>query len=362
MKGIILNLLQNITPKTSYMLLDNPDPKAQPVDCLTLARKIRAEGKKVYYAIHKDNKMVGQLRKEFGKNLITFKRQKPKSVRKKLFWKLITAKYMIESFHCLCYKDMKNYAKKTEFVFAQHGVNFFKGLWHVPLDKEHYDKIIISSPTEEKLFLERGFEQEDFIKAGLPRWDLIKDDSKHGIFIYFTFRNTFSEKRIEETIYYKRLVELVLELSKRFPNEQIYVGVHHVVRSIVQNLKIKNVRLVNEHSIDKIKNKTRLLITDYSSMSFDYLVKNKPVVFYRLDNDDNTLNEHDLNINQYANEQDNFIFNVCYSKTTALNKVKYYVENKYQLENNYIKRLNTFFYARENVCNAIINQLDSKND
>jgi hypothetical protein len=356
MLKLLLNILQPFYKQDGYILIDNDNPEAQPIDCLTLARYLRNKGERVCYLINEKNKLVNELKKEFGKDLITYR--KPRLILRKIFFKLLTAKYVVESFHNLCFRDYKNLSKRTQLIFAQHGVNFFKGIDHVPLNKENYHKLIISSPSEEKLFLNKGFKESDFIRAGLPRWDLLTGKKGNGIFIYFTFRDSLRNVDIIQTVYYKKLISLINKLSTECPNTPIYVGLHHELRKVIKELP--NIHIVDENEIDKVKNETSLLITDFSSMCFEYLVKDKPVVFYRLDDDDTNLDEHDLNIAKNARNKDKFIFNVCYNEDDTLEKVKTYVKNKFKLEQENISKLNNFFYYKKDICKTIYKQLRSK--
>lgn len=353
MLKLILNAIQPFYKQDGYILIDNDNPQAQPIDCLTLARYLRNKGEKVCYLINEKNKLVNELKKEFGKDLIVYR--KSKHVLKKAFFRIVTAKYIIESFHNLCYRDYKNLSKRTQLIFAQHGVNFFKGIDHVPLNKDNYHKMIISSPSEEKLFLNKGFERDDFIRAGLPRWDLLTNKKQKGIFIYFTFRDSLRNADITKTTYYKNLLSLTQKLSKEFPNTPLYIGLHHELRKVIKELP--NIKIVDENDIDKIKNSTSLLITDFSSMCFEYLVMNKPVVFYRLNHGDFNLNEHDKNIEKNVSSKDDKIFNVFYNESKTMEKIKFYIDNNFKLEQENIKRLNNFFYYRKGICKTIYKQL-----
>jgi hypothetical protein len=353
---LILNAIQPFYKQDGYILIDNDNPQAQPIDCLTLARYLKSKGDKVCYLINEKNKLVNELKKEFGKDLITYK--KPRPILRKIFFRLITAKYVIESFHNLSYRNYKNLSKRTQLVFAQHGVNFFKGIDHVPLNKDNYNKIIISSPSEEKLFLNKGFKDKDFITAGLPRWDLLSEKKEKGIFIYFTFRDSLRDVDITKTVYYKRLLNLTQKLSMDFPNTPLFIGLHHELSKVIKELP--NIKIVDENDIDKVKNKTSLLITDFSSMCFEYLVMNKPVVFYRLDDDDSNLDEHDKNISKNASLKDDTIFNVFYNETETIAKIKFYIDNGFKLEKENIKKLDNFFYCRKDICKIIYKQLRSK--
>lgn len=355
-----LRILQPLFKQNAYILFDTKDVNTQLLDNLILFKEMQKQNIKCYYLCYKKHPQYKELKREYKNKIIGFNRIE--SLHYRLFFKMLKTKAIIESFHCLNFAKFKKLSKRTKLIFSQHGINFFKGdfIFKKCLNSNTYDKAIISNDFEKNMFKTHGnFAEEDLIKAGLIRWDILKFKKKpnNNIFVYFTFRGTFVKKKnIKDSIYYKNLI-LLLKKIKKIKNTKINIAIHHETRKLLGTDFLSDFNLIEESEIGKIKNKSDLLITDYSSMSFDFLIKNKPVIFYRLDFKDSFLLERDKAIQDFAKK--NKIFNTFYNIKSTMKKIKSYVENDFKLEKQYIKEAKNFFYFKRNISNIIINKLES---
>ena len=101
-------------------------------------------------------------------------------------------------------------------------------------------------------------------------------------------------------------------------------------------IKNKLIKYINQEQILECLTKTDLVITDFSSIIFDIMIRNKPYIIYIPDsndpNIDNIYNETYCNIikrlrNGTINFQNRF-FNV----ESTVNKILYYINNNFVLE------------------------------
>ena len=158
---------------------------------------------------------------------------------------------------------------------------------------------------------------------------------------------------------YKRNVDVLNYLDQR--NIDLVYTQHH--------FDVFRGRKLNETLFPKVKFKTQkflrkyieqcsLCITDISSISFDFMFQNTPVLFYYLDIDD----PYNFTDKQYMKiDQDNSIYydNVFESKYELIDKIKYYVDRKFELDENLKAKYKNMFYCKVNITQKIVNIISS---
>jgi len=357
----MLWLLQPHFKQDAFILFDTNSINTQLIDNYTLFQEMKKRNIKAYYLCYKLHPQYHQFKKLHGKNIIGFKNIDLLFFT--LFFKLLKTKAILESFRKILNSEFKKIKKNkyTQHIFTQHGITFFKDNFidEKNYSKRNYNKITISNNFEKEIFKKVGFKDDDFISSGLARWDLLSEKTKEkSIFVYFTHRFTFWEKdkkNYKDSLYFQNLEKLLKSLQKL--DVKVYVAIHHAVRDWINDFTIPGIIFVDEFEIDKIKNKTNLLITDYSSMCFEYMIKDKPVIFYHLDENDKFLCEFDLKMQEDIKKKDKLIFNVFGKEKDVLEKVKKYIENGFELEKENKKIAKRFFFHKKNICEKIINQL-----
>ena len=113
----------------------------------------------------------------------------------------------------------------------------------------------------------------------------------------FTWRQ-ISPNIFAKSLYFKRLSSLLnnkeLHAFTEKNNVKIYFAPHHAMKTNSNiNLAIKhpNIKMVETHEISKYIKKSSILLTDLSSVAFDFMFQNKPVILYGLDKGDIWLNK-----------------------------------------------------------------------
>ncbi|WPP08689.1 CDP-glycerol glycerophosphotransferase family protein [Pediococcus inopinatus] len=196
-------------------------------------------------------------------------------------------------------------SKKHVYINTWHGVplkflgsdetrgNFITNNWY---KKVRFDLLLSSGKYDNKLFHRIFPNTENIQLTGLPRNielssnlsretaikhinNKLKLDSNKKIILYApTFRATSIEDRGVMRLH---LSEKMLEkLSSRYT---LLVRPHYFVENIVPANGITDVRNLDLESLMQVSD---LLITDYSSVMFDYLNLKKPIILYTYDLDD----------------------------------------------------------------------------
>lgn len=144
-----------------------------------------------------------------------------------------------------------------------------------------------------------GWKEENIIKICLPKWDkydkIKNKEIEKSIFIFFTWRQLKKEKNISSK-YINNIIKLINSdiLNKKLIEKNIilYYCLHHKFSQYKNTIKINQLKLkyINNSQISETLMKSSLLITDFSSVYFDYIYKRKPIIIYIPDSEDLNIN------------------------------------------------------------------------
>ncbi len=163
---------------------------------------------------------------------------------------------------------------------------------------EHFNYIIASSLTE-SLNLSSAFKIDitKVLVTGLPRNDVFKHNNSKKIkkIIYMpTHRN---EGEMDITSLFINDIELINNYLKKFDIE-LYIKLHFYHMQNMNLIEYSNVKLLQDDDINQdiysVMNNFDLLITDYSSIYFDYLLTDRPIIFSAFDYEEYIQNDREL--------------------------------------------------------------------
>ena len=96
-----------------------------------------------------------------------------------------------------------------------------------------------------------------------------------------------------------------------------------------------------------------LLVTDYSSVFFDFAFLKKPVVYSQFDKEQFFSGEHSYT-KGYFSYEDNGFGPVCYDLDTTVQEMIKVIENDCKNSETYIKRIEDFYeYFDDNSCKRV---------
>lgn len=195
--------------------------------------------------------------------------------------------------------------KKKPLVFLQHGVIALKRVENAYAKgtRGECSRFIVSSEREKNIIHSYyGYDRQEIVVTGLARWDALKDKSKGKRQILFmaTWRNYLDEATEEEFVqsrYFKTYLALLKseqlkKLLKDYDaNLKFYV--HNKFKEYAKDFleqlgttgdePVVSVMTFEDMPLNELMMESNLLVTDYSSVSFDMFYQNKPVVFYQFD-------------------------------------------------------------------------------
>ncbi len=362
--------------KDSFLLFDCLyDKDAESIDAYSLFLHIKEKGYKAYYITLKDSDIYKKLKDENNlENIIViseYSRNDGKKFITEIAKILPRTKAIITSFGTESVIDKYFHSLDyLKYIFIQHGQTFFKEsvLNSGYLFEKKFPYILASSDIESAIFKKYGWKDKNILKAGLPRWDLLKNNNlsnnEKSIFIMFTWRIT-NPKRFAHSLYLKRLSSLLG--NKEFHNFlqknniKVYLAIHHALKAnsnINLNIDLDNIEVVDTKKISHYIKKSSLLITDLSSVCFDFMFQNKPVIFYGLDRGDGLLERNQFIDLELLKRRENVIPNIVFDEKLLIEKVKYYVNRDFVLEDNTANIYSKFFYLKENIREKLFDEIN----
>ncbi|STA73621.1 capsular polysaccharide biosynthesis protein [Campylobacter lari] len=331
---------------------------------------LKNKTKNAYYMISKNHMLYKELKQKYPKNIIVVNK---KFLSLNFMWHLLQTKYILDSFQIFSSKLRLGSIfcnSKIHYIYTQHGVNFFKKYFLENTDSlsdENFNAIIFSN-LHEKSYYETiyNYPKNRQLILGLARWDSvlpIEQCNEKIVLAYFTFRRYLMqdqkviEYRIFKEWYYLLNDNNFIDYMKE-NNIKIYFALHHEMEK-VNDGRFDILNPISQSKLSEIKNKASLLITDYSSMAFDFMVKDKPVLFYRIDQDELCLDEESRENSKHSEELNDQIYNVFYNKKDVINKCIYYCKNNFILEDEFKAKNKSFFACKENFRENIYNAISS---
>ncbi len=196
----------------------------------------------------------------------------------------------LKTFNVLALRKVAS--RKINYVFLQHGV-----MYMVSLDSESRKmfkrkkmttgkyRVVVSSQAESDHFTTLGRHlDEDIYISGLPKYDRnVMDKDADKIVIMPTWRpweiNTVRAD-FEEAPYYKMIMRIYNSVPEHL-KEKVIILPHPLIINELSKISSDVVeKMLPDAKYDDILRKTKLLITDYSSIAYDAFYRGANVIFY----------------------------------------------------------------------------------
>ena len=308
---------------------------------------------KVYFVIDKNSPDFEKVYSKYPKNTLikyTFKHYL-NIYRSKCFISSELSNHVINP--RLYIRSINKVIQKKPLVFLQHGIMFAK-----PVDNPaaagfkknngaiNFYKCVVSSDLEATQFHWLGFNDNDLIKCGLPKFDVSymnKDADK--ILVMLTYRYweealVMNPETINETTYYNAYMEILNAFEKEGLLDKVLISCHPKFAECIINAAPKYEPIV-EKDINKALENSKIFITDYSSASYDAHYRGAYVIYY--------WKERDYLIENYKAvppvNEDNCDGVPAFSIDALVNEVKHAIANDYKMDPMYqerYKKINEF--------------------
>ncbi|WP_068675318.1 CDP-glycerol glycerophosphotransferase family protein [Oceanobacillus sp. Castelsardo] len=322
--------------------------------------------KQVYYVIDPDSPEKRNVEK-FG-NVIDYRSKK--HILYTLLAKKVISSHHPDYLYPIRTGTFKRRVKATK-VFLQHGVMGTKNMvanYGKSAAGFDTDLFIVSSDFEKEMIVnDFGYHPKEVFVTGLSRFDtLFKKDIeiKRQILIIPTWRDWIvTDEVFLESEYYERYEQLINspelhELSKK-QNFEILFCLHPNMQKFSKFFENDAVKVINQGEVDvqHLIKESMLMITDYSSVGFDFSFLHKPVIYYQFDRSrfiGKRPSHLDLN-NDLPGE-------ICYESEEILGLLENYAKNDFAMKEKYIARANKFIKYRDTSASERIYEVVKNNE
>ena len=298
-----------------------------------------------YFIINKDSPDYKRLNKEC-KNIVAFG-----SVKHKLLFtfsdKLISSqvnKYILNPF-LRGNRFLYNGALLHDDCFIQHGIILHDlSSW---IRKYIYNLSLFVTSAEPEWYslvnTNYNFESERIQLLGLPRYDNLVNNDKKQILFSPTWRRDLDDPQLlVNSVYFNDINsflnnERLIKLAHKHGYSLVFRS-HPDLWRYIDLFDIPNEFRVSNESYSTLFSESSVMITDYSSIAFDFAYLQKPIIYYQ------TQDFEDFHYEKGYFDYDTMGFGeVIKTEEELINKIEFYMENDCILEEEYRNRSDKFF-------------------
>ncbi len=278
--------------------------------------------------------------------------------------------------------DDKGYVQDLfdfDFIFLQHGI--IKDDFSAWLHKQKYNiRMFVTSTEAERNSIIHGgygYTEQDIVLTGLPRFDALENHRKKEIIVCPTWRKKLagpllpgsSERPYQEAFkysgyfeFYNRLIndpELLAALKQYGYTASFYI--HPCFKKQAVDFQSNEQIKVIGDGIDysRIFSEGALMVTDYSSVYFDFAYLKKPVIYAMFDYEE-YYQSHTCKRGYFDYETDGFGV-CCYNYPSTVEAIIRAVANDCQMEEVYRDRVEHFFaWTDRNNCRRVLEAVKNR--
>lgn len=315
------------------------------------------DGIRKYFVIKKDSEDYSRLKKEYGNDILDFGSFKHK------YLYLISDKIMsshpddfiLNPFPQRNRRFLSGFLTIKKY-FLQHGVGKYDmSRWLRKYDKNLYLLLTVSDLDYNSFAGDSyNFDKEVVQTLGFPRYDnLTNENLKKQIVIIPTWRSNLNTRDDLITSEYIHRWNSLLNNEKliNHAKERGYDIVFKPHPKSIEYLDLfdtHNVKLDDVKGYHQILCDSALMITDYSSVAFDFAYLEKPVVYYQYGDDYHFDPETAI-----ATDEADF-GEIIKDEDALVDKIISYLDNDCKMEDEYVDKVNKFFkYTDKNNCKRV---------
>ena len=258
---------------------------------------------------------------------------------------------------------------KSKTVFLQHGVTKDNIAHWLNTYEKRIDLITTVSDKERESFFDSnyGYPEEVVQTLGFARFDYLeKLDDKREIVFMPTWRRQFDsyeKEKFVQTDFFRTINEVLGDEELiNYIEERGYKMLFKPHRNLSKFLDAfdihPSIKLATKIPYRDIFNHSSLVITDFSSVVFDFAYLKKPIIYYQRDK-----NYH-FDVDSAYFKYDTMGFGPVIRTIDDLRRnVKRLVDNDCRMDEEYVRRVDDFFkYRDKNNCQRLTDAILDMND
>lgn len=319
----------------------------------------RNKNEKVYYVTKKENKNYQNL-VNYTEHLVTYDSFKH-CILYHLSEYLIVSHGIRDVIPSVRHRSMA--VNPKDIIYLQHGITAMKKLF---FNSNSYNgkirKFVVNSEFEKNIFInEMHFRPDQLMVTGFPRFDNLNNQSnteeKKSILIIPTWREWLlnTEEEFIKSDFYQnynsllnndKLLELV-EQENMDINFYAHIEIQRKYLHLFKSNRRINIIDASKANIKELMEKASLMITDYSSVAFDFNYMRKPVIFYQFD-----LEEYLYHRGAYIDMEKDLCGDVIFREEDLLNCIKEFVKDNFQYKKEMIQKSQKYYLENNGMKNS----------
>lgn len=257
------------------------------------------------------------------------------------------------------FKQLRHYmTHKKKFVFLKHGI--IKDYLPQHCYGEGYPDIYVCGAKPEYEYVKEKFGYPDGVVRylGLARFDnLHGHETKRQILVMPTFRKwlpSLAEEEVAASEYVKRWNEVIndtriIDLLEKYDVRLIFYP-HYVMQKHVRLFRSLSDRVTiaafKDYDVQTLLIESKLLITDFSSVFFDFGYMEKPVIYYQFDRERYIAEHYDFTKGYFSYDNNGF-GDVVLNGDALFSSFSKAIRNEFVLEDKYKERIDAFFPLKD---------------
>ena len=250
-------------------------------------------------------------------------------------------------------------------IFLQHGITKDYNSYMEPKYTK-LDLFICGAVPEKKLMIEKyGYSKEQAVLTGFARFDKLENLNEKIILIMPTWRKwlKYSDTLIG-TDYYNNYMNILNDkkITKLLKEKgfKIIFYPHIIFQKFINEFysesELVQIASFNDYDVQDLLKRASLLITDYSSVAFDFAYMNKKVVYFQFDKK-KYRNEQYASAGDFYSYEKNGFGPVTYKLNEIKNLIMKYLNNE-KCFDEYNSRISNYFgVIDKNNCQRIYEQI-----
>ena len=244
---------------------------------------------------------------------------------------------------------------RDKHVFLQHGItkNDQPGFY-----KENCKSLSLfvcgAKPEYVYILNNFGYLNDTPQYTGFPRYDSLKNASeKNQILFMPTWRRNLkglSLDSFKNTMFYISWAKLLNDESLLSCCRLYHINIKYYLHSSFQLYSslftendVVSIIKFEDEDVQTLLKDSKLLVTDFSSVYFDFAYMEKPMVFYQFDEDEYYKNHYSKGYFDYRTDG---FGPVCINEETTVREIMNLIKNNFVVNNEYLKRMKrTFIFS-----------------
>lgn len=260
-------------------------------------------------------------------------------------------------------------SKKRKFVFLKHGIikDFFSNDW---AKNAGYPDIFVcgAKPEADYVTANFGLPAAAVKYTGLARFDNLHNvKTKNQILLMPTFRRWLQKMTAEEvaksefvSLWQKVLCDERIISALERKNLDLIFYPHYVMQPHIDNFSSPSERVkiakFKDYDVQQLLIESKLLVTDFSSVFFDFGYMKKPTVYYQFDRERYVTEHYDYTKGYFDYDKMGF-GEVALDHEQLVNAMCECIDRDFALPEKYEERISEFFPLHDkNNCERILDE------